>query len=429
MNPTVQRALLLYHTSRYDMAERELRMALAEEPHNAYAHAVLGLCLAEQKKYEDATRQVEHAIHLAPDEGFMHYALASVLRDRNRLAEAASAINEALRLEPHSANYLAALAAIRFAQERWSDALQAAEQGLQFVPDDDDCTNLRAMSLVKLGRRSEAGEAIQGALERAPENPLTHANQGWTYLEKGDPHKALEHFREALRLDPTSQWAKAGMLEALKARYLVYRMVLAFFLWMNRLPAGARWGVLIGGYLGYRFILEAARTNPGLWPLLLPPIILYIVFVLLTWIASPLMNLVLSFNQFGRHLLSPGERWTSVFVGALVAGAIACLAASAILRTTFFLWPALALALCIPAIAAVHACDWGWPRIAMILIALTVCGLGLFTVLPEILLLAGQRQTANALAPAAAQAIWYFTLASLASQFAASALPRATVSN
>ena len=41
---SVQRGQLLYQQSRFDMAEAELRQALAAEPQDAYAHALLALC-------------------------------------------------------------------------------------------------------------------------------------------------------------------------------------------------------------------------------------------------------------------------------------------------------------------------------------------------------------------------------------------------
>ena len=66
------------------------------------------------------------------------------------------------------------------------------------------------MALVRLGRRDEAGATLEAALARDPENAVTHANQGWARLHAGDFRGALEHFREALRLNPSLEWARAG---------------------------------------------------------------------------------------------------------------------------------------------------------------------------------------------------------------------------
>jgi len=108
-------------------------------------------------------------------------------------------------------------------------------------PEHAGCLNLRAMAEVKLGRKAQAAATIEAALARDPENAGTHANRGWTYLEESDPGRALEHFREALRLDPENEWAREGMVEALKARHGVYRLVLRCFLWMQKLGESARW--------------------------------------------------------------------------------------------------------------------------------------------------------------------------------------------
>ena len=51
----------------------------------------------------------------------------------------------------------ALLAKIHLQERRWRDALNAAEQGLQFNPEHVGCTNLRAMAMVKLGAKQEAG--------------------------------------------------------------------------------------------------------------------------------------------------------------------------------------------------------------------------------------------------------------------------------
>ena len=88
MSPQLERGLLLFMQSRYELAEAELRQALANEPREAYGHAMLGLCLAKREQFKEATEEAEQAVHLAPDFAFAHYALADILHDRNHHAEA-----------------------------------------------------------------------------------------------------------------------------------------------------------------------------------------------------------------------------------------------------------------------------------------------------------------------------------------------------
>jgi tetratricopeptide (TPR) repeat protein len=326
MNPYIQRGLLLFQQTRHEQAEGELRQGLAIDPHDAYAHALLGLCLSKREQFQEATQEAQQAIQLAPDFPFAHYALASVLHDRNRNDEALAAINEALRLDASDPGYFAMLAAIQLNERHWPAALDAAEQGLRLDSEHTSCTNLRAIALVKLGRKSEAGLTIDAALARDPGNSLTHANQGWTLLEKGEPKKALEHFREALRLNPENEWARQGIIEALKARNIIYAIILKYFLFMGKLSRRAQWGVILGAYFLVRALSAVEKTNPNLRPWILPVEIAYLLFVLMTWIADPFFNLLLRLNRFGRLALTREKTVASNWLGLCLLLALLSLA-------------------------------------------------------------------------------------------------------
>jgi hypothetical protein len=298
--------------------------------------------------------------------------MARVAYDRDRYDDALTAINEAIRLEPFDADYFSFLAAVHFDQRRWTEALRAAEQGLEVDAEHVGCSNLRAMALVKLGRTGEAGLTIESTLAKAPESSLTHANQGWTLLHCGDPAKALDHFREALRLDPENEWARQGIVEALKARHAIYALFLRYFLWMSRLSQRAQWGIILGGYVAYRLLGSVARSQPGLAPWLLPFQILYVVFALMTWLAQPLFNLLLRLNRFGRLALSPEQTATSNWVGGSLAGALlllatflaATLSGRPIPGAACLLGALVCGALALP-LSAIYNCAPGWPRRTM----------------------------------------------------------------
>jgi tetratricopeptide (TPR) repeat protein len=221
------------------------------------------------------------------------------------------------------------------------------------------------MALTKLGRNEEAGAALGQSLSRDPHNAVTHANQGWTYLHQGDHKKALEHFREALRIDPELDFARAGMVEALKSRHLIYRIMLRYFLWMGRLGRQAQWGIIIGLYVGYEVVLRTARADPKLAPYLYPLVVLYIVFVYLTWTASPLFNLLLRLNRFGRYALSRSQTITSNWIGAslllaILSGVIWLITRNftAVLAAVYFLVMVIGL-------AGAFRVQEGWPKWAM----------------------------------------------------------------
>ncbi|HEV2694850.1 MAG TPA: tetratricopeptide repeat protein [Verrucomicrobiae bacterium] len=397
MNPNLERALLLFQQSRHDLAASELRQVLAVDPNDAYAHALLALCLVHAGKYEEAANEARQAIHLGPDFSFAHYAHAQVLFKRNRFGEALMAINEAIRLDPDDADYHAVLANIHLQESRWRDALNAAEQGLQFDPEHIGCTNLRAMAMVKLGDKQGAGRTIDTALSKNPDNSLTHANQGWTLLEKGDAKKAAEHFREALRLDPQNDWARQGIIEALKARNIIYAVMLKYFLWMAKFSQRGQWGILLAGYFGNRLLGVIAHENPALAPWILPLRILYIVFALMTWLAYPLFNLLLRLNKFGRLVLSREQTVATNWFGLCLLLALIGLGGSLYqgFDSIWFIMLIVFGLLLLP-VATVFKCAQGWPRNLMAIFTIAMVLLGL-AALAECLRPSGSLDTARTL--------------------------------
>ncbi|MBM3845263.1 MAG: tetratricopeptide repeat protein [Verrucomicrobia bacterium] len=377
-SPHFERALLLHEQGRSELAEKELRQHLASSPQDGIAHALLGITLLSQERRDEAEAAAKEAIGNAPDAAFTHYAMSRVLADRHRYAEAHSAIEQALQLEPTDADYHAMKSVILLNQRQWQSALDAAEAGLQFSPEHVECNNYRAMALVKLGRKSEAGQTIDSTLARSPEDSFSHANQGWTLLEGGRRQEAMMHFKESLRLDPTNDWARAGLVEALKAGNPVYAVMLRYFLWMAKLSDGARWGILIGGYFGNRLLAGVARSQPEWAPWILPVRILYITFALLTWLAAPLFNLMLFLHPLGKHALDQDQKSQARLVGSCIGLALVSLGLwLAQSREGPFLGSALVFGLLALPCSAIHTCSEGWPRSAMRSIALILGALGI----------------------------------------------------
>lgn len=423
-NAHFQRGLLLYQQGRHQEAVGELRMQLADDFEDSPTHAFLALSLNELEQYPEATEHAQQAIHLAPDDAFGHYALSRVKLSRNRLEEAHVSILEAIRLNPYEANYFGILAHLELLKSRWREALAAANQGLELDPEHGLCTNLRAQALVKLGDRAAAAATMGEALARRPDDAYTHANQGWAMLHAGNPTQALDHFREALRLDPELEFARAGIVEALKARNFIYRCMLAWFLWMNRLTPRTRWFLVIGALFGQQFINNWAEKSPALAPLLNFVLYAYFAFVLLTWLSPSFFNLLLRLDRFGRYALSADQiRGANVLAACLVV-TLGFLAASIWTgnQLLFFCTQMFAL-LSLPA-SAIYICDSGWPRQAMTAITLVLAAAVLVVVI------AAQfpvKAMPGLIALPALAVILWLPWAMLASQFAAMYLAQVTV--
>jgi len=325
MSAHLERAQLLLAQARPAEAEREATLALSTRPDDTQALSLLALSRIEQDKHEGALEAAREAVGLAPDAAYLHYVHAVVLHRMDRTEEAFRAGQEALRLDPADADAFALLASIELARRNWSGALHAAEQALALNPEHVAATNLRAMALVRLGRKAEAMTTVDYALQRAPDDAFSHANQGWNCLHQNDPRRAQEHFREALRLQPNLEYARDGMLEALKARNPVYRVMLAYFLWLGRQSTRFQWGFVIGIYFSSRIARSLSETQPHLRWLWWPLIGLFYAFVYLSWTAQPMFNLLLRFDRFGRHVLSNDQRTGANWFGAVFILMLACL--------------------------------------------------------------------------------------------------------
>ncbi|AKQ45022.1 hypothetical protein TH63_04260 [Rufibacter radiotolerans] len=305
------RALLLLQQKKYDLAEKELRSALTEDVHNGLNHAYLALCLLHLNKPQEALQEAQQAIAEEPDLDYAFYILSLIHLQEERLAESERAIWEALTLEPYEATYHFVLGSICFSRSQWKEALASAEEGLAVEPEDVSCLNLKARALNRLGHKEMATESFGNAFLHAPDNHQTHTNQGWVYLEQAQYKQALHHFQEALRLNPTSDFAREGLVEALKAKYWIYRGFLQFSYKMASLSGGARWGMYIGMIILVRVM-----------PLLLP---FYFMLIFFTWFSDLIFNTMLRFNRYGRHALSQEQIDGSNLFLALFLGGISAL--------------------------------------------------------------------------------------------------------
>jgi len=294
-SPHIKRAQLLIAQDRHEEAEKEIGLALQQNPENPFALAMLSEC------YLENDRRVE-ALDLAKQ------AVATIL--------------EGLRINPNDADFFLLSSQIEFYLEDWAASLKSADQGLTIDPENINLINQRTQALVKLNRKSEAANSIDFALSRSPENALSHSNRGWVAIEQDDYEKAVKHFKESLRLDPTNEYTQLGLKEAIKGKNILYRYVLKYFLWMNKLQSKARWYFVIGIYAFYHFVLFISDAFPALATILTPLIVLYVLMAFSSWIAMPISNAFLRFHPLGKHALTKDEIQASSIVSLLLLGGI-----------------------------------------------------------------------------------------------------------
>jgi tetratricopeptide (TPR) repeat protein len=309
---------MLLSQSRPEMAETELRRGLEAQPEDGHIHSLLALSLIQQRRTDEAKDVLREAVRLDPASFYPHYLMGIIHLEDDKLIDARRSLEEAIRLHPFQPCCFWLMGALLVKEGKKQEAIKALDRGLAIDPEDVDCLNMRAQILTQMGRSEEAAGTIARTMRAAPENAGAHATQGWALLHTNKPKEALKHFDEALRIEPGHDYARAGMVEALKARFVVYRLVLGFFLWMARMDGRTRMALLIGAYVGYQVLRSVARANEAARPYAYVLIGLYVAFVLLTWVAVPLFNLTLRLNAHGWHALDQEDRIATDGFGVLM---------------------------------------------------------------------------------------------------------------
>ncbi|MDO1451909.1 tetratricopeptide repeat protein [Rhodocytophaga aerolata] len=315
MDNSINRAQLLLQHKKYEEAEKLLKDLLHHTPNDVHLLALLAEAKIQQDKIQQADSLLDTAIGLSPDLGHLFYMKARIALQQQSYDEAEKHIRQATMLDASDADYFSVWASIKLARKQYAEALELANKALELDAQNLLGLNTRSTALLKLNQKESAFNTIEGALRADPTNAYTHANYGWGLLEKGDHKKALEHFKEALKNDPNSNYAQAGMVEALKANNLFYKLFLQYAFWIGNLTKNYQWGVIIGFYVGFRVLRSIAKNNEALQPFLIPLIVLLAFIAFSTWVITPISNLFLRLNAYGKHLLDNKEKMSSNFVG------------------------------------------------------------------------------------------------------------------
>jgi tetratricopeptide (TPR) repeat protein len=315
----LDRGILLTELGRPGDAEHAFREALRQDPDDALTHALLALVLNELDRPGEAVESAESAIALAPDFAIAHAARAQALLALEQYAPAEQSAREALRIDPEDAQGHVLLAAILASRGRWQEAAAETERALRLDPESPNARGLHAYAAARAGgtpgSKSDAWEDDAAkALAAAPDSAVAHMLAGHAYLVRGHEEEALERFREALRLDPESEGAQAGLAATMKAAHPLFRPFYRFFIWQQQLSRGWKIGLTVGPIIVLRALRPAADN-----PFVLALVVAWILFVALTWASVPLANLGLRLSRVGRNVLPAEEKRSSSMFLALVA--------------------------------------------------------------------------------------------------------------
>lgn len=268
-------------------AIESLREALSLDADHAQAHALLAICLHDERRLYAAEHEARAALALDADSAFAHYAMAIVALAQRRFAMAEEHLERALALEPHNAAFLRALARLYALWSRPANALPLLEKARELEPDDPESWAALAEHHREARDFTRAEEFARRALELDPDNADALLVMGHLLLREGRVEEAREHALLVLRQDAGHDGG-IHLLSAAKARS---SFLLGLWWRFNSFVAGGslsrRVILLIGLFLLYR-VASLALGDLGYADAQLPLQLLWLGFCIYTWVGPAL---------------------------------------------------------------------------------------------------------------------------------------------
>jgi tetratricopeptide (TPR) repeat protein len=254
------RAQILIEQGRYDLAETELREEIAENPNLDRGYGTLALCFINERKLTSETLElIQHALSLDAENDWNYYVLAIYWYHRNDFDRAVVAIKIAIEIESNSYFYFYILASVLadrgqakfeldtttnrifhlirvsyFIRPYLKSVFPSLEKSLALNPQYLPALNLQTNLLGATGQIKRALHSSRAALEIDPDNAIAHRLHGQILTDCGIYSEAVEYFQSALRIDPTYNQAKQGLLEAMRSQYWIYPWI-SITNWRGRL--------------------------------------------------------------------------------------------------------------------------------------------------------------------------------------------------
>lgn len=144
-------------------AEKHLRAYLQARPGDASAHYGLGHLLHMMSQNDAAVAQLKRSIQLQPQQIASYYELGVIAMERQQSARAEAEFTHVLALNPEHGGALTGMGILLFRSHHYSQASSYLSKAVQYAPYYVTAHSYYAMTLMHLGKRSEAAEQMQKA--------------------------------------------------------------------------------------------------------------------------------------------------------------------------------------------------------------------------------------------------------------------------
>jgi tetratricopeptide (TPR) repeat protein len=204
-----QQGMEAYKKGDSEAARTALTQAVAADPQNGDAQAVLGFLLAQQGKYDLAIPHLEKAttlksVVISPSNSLMNYGKALLMRSGHSADDTTHALalfEKAAALSPKSSEVQMTLAFGYGRTAQYDKAAAAYRAVTSLAPKSAPAWKGLGLTLRQLGQKDDAYDALQKAAAIDSADADTWANLGDLALARGDSAAAQNALETARKLD------------------------------------------------------------------------------------------------------------------------------------------------------------------------------------------------------------------------------------
>jgi tetratricopeptide (TPR) repeat protein len=217
--PQVALGLLMLNTNREREAEPYLRRTIELDPKNKQALVALAQLHMRAGATADAVKFIRQATDIEGATISDWVLRAQIERLAGDKTGAASSIERALQVDPHNTDALAERAEQRIAAGDLQGASENLKLAIAAAPETERARLSKRLAEIEAQNKvvdcsEDAIHTLEEVVKNAPQNASAHNCLGIAY-RKPDPQKSLEHFGEALRIEPSNANYATGYAAAL----------------------------------------------------------------------------------------------------------------------------------------------------------------------------------------------------------------------
>lgn len=196
------------HSDHFDETIKACQYALALQPTNGAAYALIGSALIAQGDEGSALAHLRRATELAPAQSEAWLALAGLQLQQHDADQALETLVAAQQFTPPTAKSQQLFGAAYQALDRLEEALTAYSNAAKLANDASDILTAQSVALKisrlqeQLGYRDAALHILEAAQRSFPNNAAIAAQLGKVLLSFDQPKRALSSLKQALQAEP-----------------------------------------------------------------------------------------------------------------------------------------------------------------------------------------------------------------------------------